>query len=98
MEQIVNSLKLFRPALNHVLIDLWTMVKNQGLSFLLMAGFIVYQMRVNIDQADKINYLQQELLTYLKVDKIKLVETIDKNNELLQENKNMLLYLREGAK
>lgn len=101
MEQIINNLKELKPTINKILIDLWLMVKNQGLSFLLIAGFAIYQAKVNIEQANKISFLQQEMLSYLRADRIILLQAVEKNSELLQRNETFIervLNKVEGGK
>lgn len=94
---LVETIKTLKPSLNSILIDFWVMIKNQGLSFILIGVFAIYQIKVNREQSNSISSLQNELLTYLRQDKVVLIQALDKNTTLLEQNKIILDRLQKGA-
>ena len=97
LNHLVETLKTIKPSLNSILLDFWTMIKNQGLSFILIGVFAIYQIKINMEQSFNINMLQNELLNYLRNDRVTLIKTLDKNTDLLEQNKVILERLQKGA-
>lgn len=90
MTRILETINLFKPLLITIIQDLWVLIKNQGLSFILLILFAGYQLQINREQEAKITELQNTIYTYLTVDKKEIYNAVIINNEVIKRSNEVI--------
>ena len=73
----------FKQTVSTIVLDLWGLIKTQGLSFVLISTFAIYQLKINDEFSKNYAILNETFVSYITKDRMEMLRIIEKNTEAL---------------